>query len=67
MRRSIQTGHSEIKVKVREDIKDWILEEERELFEELTVQHNIRIEFVASELSVHALHEAPFEVLSSGS
>jgi len=67
MRRSIQTGQSEIKVKVREDIKDWILEEERELFEELTVQHNIRIEFVASELSVHALHEAPFEVLSSGS
>jgi len=63
-RRSQQTGQREVKVRVREDIRDWILEEEQALFEDLHRRHGIRVEFIVADLNLHALHEAAFEVLS---
>ena len=65
VRRSLQTGQKEIRVKVREDIRDWILEEESELFDKVLKDHELRVEFLPQDVTLHSLSEATFEVLSN--
>lgn len=64
IRRSLQTGSREIKVKVREDIRDWILEEESDLFEKIIKENDLKVEFIPQDITLHALHETAFEVVS---
>jgi ribonuclease G len=62
-RHSLQTGQTHVRVKVREDIRDWILHSERELFEHVIRKYNLKIEFQEAQLKMSHLHEAPYEVL----
>ncbi len=64
-RRSLQTGQKEIRVRVRQDIQDFIFEEERVLFEELIQSLGLTIRFVPTDVTLTLLQEAPYEVLSS--
>ncbi len=64
-RHTLQTGHKQLTVKVREDLRDWILKEESDLFEGLIKEFGLQINFIPTNLTVHALHDAAYEVLSS--
>jgi ribonuclease G len=57
-----QTGRTLMQVRVRDDIRDWILEEERDWFQEIVDRWGLTVNFRASELTMSALHEASFEV-----
>lgn len=64
-RRSLQTGQSEIKVRVRRDIQSFLLEEERHLYEKLLSDLGLTVKFISSETTLSSLQEAPYEVLST--
>lgn len=57
-----QTGRTLMQVRVREDIRDWILEEERDWFQEIVDRWGLTINFKTGELTVAALNESSFEV-----
>jgi ribonuclease G len=57
-----QTGRTLLHVRVREDIRDWILEEERDWFQEIVDRWGLTINFRQGELSAAALFENSFEV-----
>jgi len=57
-----QTGRTLLHVRVREDIRDWILEEERDWFQEIVDRWGLTINFRQGELSASALFENSFEV-----
>jgi hypothetical protein len=57
-----QTGRTLLHVRVREDVRDWILEEERDWFQEIVDRWGLTVNFRHGEMSVAALQEAPFEV-----
>ena len=63
-RHTLQTGQRSIKVKVRDDIRNWILNEERSLFEKLVAEFALIIEFKSTELQLKALNDDPYEVIS---
>lgn len=62
-RKHIQTNEVHIKVKARNDIRDWILTEERSLFNQVVHRHGIEVEFLPTKIQVSDLNEASFEVL----
>jgi ribonuclease G len=64
-RHALQTGETKIRVKVRDDIRDWLVTEEHLLFEQLVAELNLTVEFLPGELTLAALNEAPYEVLST--
>ncbi len=64
-RHTLQTGQKNIKVKVRDDLREWILREESELFEAQMQAFGLQIEFLPAILTAHALHEAAYEVMST--
>lgn len=57
-----QTGRTLMQVRVRDDIRDWILEEERDWFQEIVDHRGLTVNFNKSELIVSALSEPTFEV-----
>jgi ribonuclease G len=57
-----QTGRTLLQVRVREDIRDWILEEERDWFQEIVDRWGLTVNFRHGELTVAAMQESPFEV-----
>ena len=59
-----QTGRTLLKVRVREDIRDWILEEERDWFQEIVDRWGLTVNFRHGEMTVSALNETSFEVIA---
>lgn len=57
-----QTGRTLLQVRVREDIRDWILEEERDWFQEIVDRWGLTVNFRQGEMTVAALSESSFEV-----
>jgi ribonuclease G len=57
-----QTGRTLLQVRVREDIRDWILEEEREWFQEIVDRWGLTVNFKNSDITIAALHEPSFDV-----
>jgi len=57
-----QTGRSLMKVRVREDVRDWILEEERDWFQEIVDRWGLTVNFQNGDLTLAALNESSFEV-----
>ena len=57
-RHTLQTGLKTITVKVRDDIRHWIEVEERELFQNLVREFQLKVEFKSTELT-------PYEVVSN--
>lgn len=57
-----QTGRTLLNVRVREDIRDWILEEERDWFQEIVDRWGLTVNFRQGEMTVSALSETSFEV-----
>jgi ribonuclease G len=57
-----QTGRTLLQVRVRDDIRDWILEEERDWFQEIVDRWSLTVNFKTSDLTGAALKEASFEV-----
>ncbi len=57
-----QTGRTLLNVRVREDIRDWILEEERDWFQEIVDRWGLTVNFRQGEMTVTALNETAFEV-----
>lgn len=57
-----QTGRTLLHVRVREDIRDWILEEERDWFQEIVDRWGLTVNFRQGEMTVAALSESSFEV-----
>lgn len=62
----LQTKKQQLLVKVREDIKDWIIEEEKEWFQQITDQFGLVIKFAPTEMTVSAMNESAFEVSIDG-
>jgi ribonuclease G len=63
-RHTLQTGARTIAVKVRDDIRDWLLSEERDLFEKLVREFGLSVEFKPTELKRSALNDDPYEIIS---
>ena len=63
-RHTLQTGQRSIQVKVRDDIRDWIKTEEREIFDSLVQEFHLKIEFKQTDLTLAALNDDPYEVIS---
>lgn len=61
-RHTIQTGETNIVVKVRSDIRSWLEHEERDLFDKLVREFQLNIEFKTASLSLSALNDNPYEV-----
>jgi ribonuclease G len=57
-----QTGRTLLQVRVREDIRDWILEEERDWFQEIVDRYGLTVNFRQGEMTVAALSESSFDV-----
>jgi len=57
-----QTGRTLLQVRVRDDIRDWILEEERDWFQEIVDRWSLTVNFKTGDLTGAALKEASFEV-----
>lgn len=57
-----QTNRTLIQVRVRDDIRDWILEEEREWFQEIVDRWGLTVNFKPSDLTIGSLQESSFEV-----
>jgi ribonuclease G len=57
-----QTGRTLLQVRVREDVRDWILEEERDWFQEIVDRWGLTVNFRHGELTVAAMQESAFEV-----
>ena len=49
----------------RDDIRRWIETEERELFQSLVREFQLKVEFKPTELTIRALKQAPYEVVSA--
>ena len=62
IRSSIQKGSTALKVKVREDIREWILNREAELFESVVDKYGLKVEFEPVQLDLADLREPSFEV-----
>lgn len=59
----VRTAQKHIKVKIRSDIREWLLEHEKDLLEHVSKKHGIEIEFTNSNLRLSEIHEPPYEVL----
>lgn len=59
----LRTGQREIRVKIRDDVQDMLLNEERPLFNVLQEKYAIVLTFEPTQLSSLMLKEAPYEVL----
>jgi ribonuclease G len=57
-----QTGRTLLQVRAREDIRDWILEEERDWFQEIVDRWGLTVNFRQGEMTAAALSESSFEV-----
>ncbi|MEI6398560.1 MAG: ribonuclease E/G, partial [Pseudomonadota bacterium] len=57
-----QTGRTLLQVRVREDIRDWILEEERDWFQEIVDRWGLTVNFKHGEMTIAALQESSFDV-----
>lgn len=64
-RHSLQTGQRQIQVRVREDIRRWIENEEHELYSKLKLELDLQIEFRPTSLTLSALNDDPYEVISN--
>jgi ribonuclease G len=60
----LRTGNRQVKVRIRNDLKDWLLENEAILLESIIEKHKISIEFESNGVDISLLREAPYEVLS---
>lgn len=58
----LQTNCAVIDVKTRDDIRDWILEEEQLWFQSLIDQYGLTVNFHMSDVTLSALHENSFNV-----
>ena len=63
-RYALRTGGKQVRVKIRDDLKDWITENEALLLEAIIEKHGLSINFESSSLRVDALWDAPYEVIS---
>ncbi|MEZ4743596.1 MAG: Rne/Rng family ribonuclease [Bdellovibrionota bacterium] len=61
---SLQTHQKSIKVRVRSDIKDWILNQEKDLYKKLIIEKNLEVEFLPNQLDIELLREPAFEVFA---
>ena len=57
-----QTGKKNLQVRVREDIRDWILEEEREWFQEIVDRWKLTVTFKQNEVTISGLTESAFQI-----
>lgn len=64
-RHTLQTGQKSIVVKVRDDIKDWLLTAEKSLFDKLVAEFGLNIQFKAAELKRSVLNDDPYEVIGT--
>lgn len=62
-RHVLRTGNKKVKIRIREDIKEWFLNEESLLLESLKASLDLDITFEDTKLKMDALIEAPYEVL----
>jgi ribonuclease G len=63
-RHTLQTGQRNVKVRVRDDIRDFILKDERALFEKLVAEFGLTVEFKSTALTLKYLNDDPYEVIS---
>ncbi len=64
-RHTLQTGQRNIQVRVRDDIREWIEADELELFNRLIQEFQLKIDFRPTDLTLSALNDDPYEVISS--
>ena len=60
----LRTGNREVRVKIRDDLKEWIMENEALLLEAIVEKHDITIKFESTSLRVDTMWDAPYEVIS---
>jgi ribonuclease G len=62
VRLHVQTSKTLMRIRVREDVRDWILEEEKELYQQIVDRYGLTIKMDPSDLSLSALHDPTYEV-----
>lgn len=62
VRLSIQSGKKEVRLRVRDDIRDWLLHEESEFFDKTLSQHGITATFENMPVSLADLGQPAYEV-----
>lgn len=61
-RKYVQTGSKKIEIIARDDIRDWVLEEERDLLEEVKKRFGIQVKFTDYQYSLNDMNIPPFQV-----
>lgn len=64
-RHHLRTGAREIRIRVRDDIQDLLLNEEKTLYNSLVEKYALDLQFVPTALESSMLKEAPYEVLGN--
>jgi len=62
----VRTNATRLKIKIRKDLRDWLLREEQKLFNEICTRNNIAVEFIISALSRDDLTESHYELQMDG-
>ncbi len=58
-----RTKAKSLSVKIRKDVKDWLLSREKLLFEEVCKKHRVKIEFLKTNLRMEDVAESVYELL----
>ncbi len=64
-RHSIQTGHKNLKIRVRDDIRTYIKNEEADLLKNLIEEFDLEIQFTPATINLSALNDDSYEVFSN--
>ena len=64
-RHSIQTGHKTLKIRVRDDIRNYIENEEADLLKSLIEEFDLEIQFTPATINLSALNDDSYEVFSN--
>lgn len=64
-RHSIQTGHKQLKIRIRDDIRHYIEHEELDLLKSLIEEFDLDITFTPAAISLGALNDDSYEVSSN--
>jgi ribonuclease G len=60
----LRTGFKDIRIRIRDDIQDMLLNEEKALYHSLLEKYDIELQLLPAALHSSHLKEAPYEVLN---
>jgi len=59
----LRTGMKDIRIRIRDDVQEMLLNEEKTLYNSLVEKYGLELSFLATSMKSTMLHEPPYEVL----